>query len=880
MQRIRATGMLWVQTLLALVSTTMLPSTWTLPSATAADPDTTANHAANPMPSYTGSANLRTDASLVAVDFVTPQLGLACGDHGAIWRTMDSGNTWSLVESGVSCRLEDILWLTASRAVIVGGSYDPMTRISRAVVLRSDDGGETWHRGEDGELPKLLRLKRSEDGAIIAEGDWSHSLLTNQIESRNAGRTWDGGIAREHDNSPKSTESLARIQQWVRVTGVPVVMRDACPLADESYCAVGDHGVIQRTDDGGKNWRVVQGGDRRTCILMVSKDPTTVAWPMIGSESLQNRHRTALLLHDGGVHDHTIGVPRQVMAMLGGSAVDRFATVADHDATSKDNAEKKREAFAAAANAWMKIHRPLVLVIDEQLDTFCKEVLLQSASTAGVSRVVHYSYGSTGTVTLHRDALLAGAGMLASDLQLDAMHLIAPEQAISRSISVKSVYDLGTGKRRGDTLTSALSVHTGHRLQSPAPAASRRRLQMAQARLAQSRRVDEFLSQSMKPERFRTALRGIFEQTANEDRLRVAWSVLGKVQAKRVSRRIHQATLDEIAETFADHSVSGWAQLRSGAMQSSREWSLLGLSSADIRQSGEAFAGGGTSAAAPVSPFQIPPSGVAQASNVVPLLVPDRTPEYSINEDSATESETEAAEVDLNWEFHPLVLLSRDAARRRGDEATLQPAEGMSSDLARLAEVPVTPWSRLMFTRSHEVSVRRAQEPPHLDGLLDDPCWQTALRRAGNPTELRLAYDDSYLYAAIEIPAEQFGEDTADRSGTIRDHDLRDVDRVRIRFDSDRDLITSMQLQVSAAGRTHDAIDANPAWQPTWYVATKCLEDRVVIELALSRHDVADLPIPVGEIWFTSVELVPAGSVAGDPVIPHPEDWKRIVFQP
>ena len=181
---------------------------------------------------------------------------------------------------------------------------------------------------------------------------------------------------------------------------------------------------------------------------------------------------------------------------------------------------------------------------------------------------------------------------------------------------------------------------------------------------------------------------------------------------------------------------------------------------------------------------------------------------------------------------------------------------------------------------SQAIIVRRAMKPPRLDGVLDDPCWQTALTRAGHGSQFRLAYDDEYLYFAIGFDAAEFGEDTSRPDGTIRDHDLRGVDRVRLRLDTDRDLITSMQLQVSDAGRTHDAIDGNSDWQPTWYVDTNRAGGQVTFEIALSRYDIADLPIPAGEVWFASVELLPAGASALNPVIPNPAAWKRIVFQP
>jgi len=186
----------------------------------------------------------------------------------------------------------------------------------------------------------------------------------------------------------------------------------------------------------------------------------------------------------------------------------------------------------------------------------------------------------------------------------------------------------------------------------------------------------------------------------------------------------------------------------------------------------------------------------------------------------------------------------------------------------------------LVHGDNRAIMVRRTAHPPRLDGILDEPCWQSALPHAGRSADLRMAYDEEYLYVAIRWDADQIGEDTSDSGGVTRDQDLTAVDRLRLSLDSDRDLITSMQLQVSDSGRTHDAIDNNAHWQPSWYVDTRRSDRDVIVELALSRHDVAELPIPPGEVWYASIERIPAGTSTPHSIVPDPSKWKRIIFQP
>ncbi len=813
---------------------------------------------------YTHSAARRGDASLLSVAFVDAELGLACGDHGAILRTTDAGLSWTLVESGVDCRLEDVLWLTPRSALIVGGCYDPITRVSRGLLLRTDDGGASWQRGRDHELSNLHRLQRDRDGSLVAIGDWSDSLLTNRLQSSNAGRSWDGATAVAETGQVQP--DLRWLQQWVRTTGQSVVIRDACRVNSETICAVGDHGAIQRSSDNGRTWQTVRGDDRRTCVLVLAQNPSTVAWSLIGNEALENQNRTSLLLIETGSDPVSLGVTRQVVSTFGGGAADSMDVAIPGMAVSSDESS-----LVAAVSGWLSVHRPLVLAIDSNVSRDLRDALLPVATQLGVARVVHYSVGGTGNITLHRDALLARSGVLASDMQLDAMHWIAPHRADASSISIHFDYDLATSSRRGDSLTSGLNVHPGHRLDAPAPLASRRRLQVAQARMQQMRRVDQLVSSHRSADRFRQSFAGILDQAAKEDQFRFAWAVWLEAMSLNADRSIQIAVLEEIAERFSDQTSGKWAAMKAESLQHSREWSRLRLPRA------EAAATSIAAPAVPVSPFQVstPASGVTQASAVGPLLVPDQQPNRTI-----TPKPVDASEVDLNWEFHPWVLLAREAARRRGDQGDLQLADATSADLNRLAELSNGPWSHLVRPGGSAIPVRRAAAPPRLDGVLDDSCWESALQQAGRTSWSRFAYDDDYLYVAMGWDAVAFGDDVAGRGGAVRDHDLRDVDRLRLRLDTDRDLNTSFQLEVSAAGRTRDTIDGNPAWQPTWYVDTRRSGSQVVVELALSRHDVADLPIPVGEIWHASIDLLPAGTDTPLPVIPNPTAWNQIIFQP
>ncbi len=402
------------------------------------------------------------------------------------------------------------------------------------------------------------------------------------------------------------------------------------------------------------------------------------------------------------------------------------------------------------------------------------------------------------------------------------MHWIDPFRTEPQSVQLKSLYDAAAGGRRGESLLSGLTLPDGYQLAAPAPIASRHKLQIAQARMNQADRISALIDRSRTVEQFSDSLGRALDLTSKEDQFRLAWSIVVATAQPKASLRVvafHDAALQQFARRFRSTSAGRWAALRREVITNSVEWGRLrsllseSLAAVDRVPVAESVA---------VSPFQVASSGVRQVSGVSPVVVPK--PE-SI--DLNRPAEDEQAEVDICWEFHPLVLFAREAARQRNDEGLLQVSGEESSNLKRLADSD-HPWSRLVsIGGSHTIIAQQAIEPPRLDGVMDDECWQTSTSSLdASPdasTGVRLAYDEDYVYLAIECPSHKIGPDTLADQATVgsRDQDLSQVDRMTCWIDLDRDLMSTMQLQISEAGRVHDAIDGQAAWQPTWYPAVR-----------------------------------------------------------
>jgi len=115
--------------------------------------------------------------------------------------------------------------------------------------------------------------------------------------------------------------------------------------------------------------------------------------------------------------------------------------------------------------------------------------------------------------------------------------------------------------------------------------------------------------------------------------------------------------------------------------------------------------------------------------------------------------------------------------------------------------------------RAHRII--RTGAPPRIDGLLDDGCWETALRferfhplnemdtRAVPPTVAMMTYDEDYLYIAYRC-----GEPLMDKLATLETRHDGKVwmdDSVEIFLNPSGDRVHYFQIVVNAAGVMRDA---------------------------------------------------------------------------
>jgi photosystem II stability/assembly factor-like uncharacterized protein/tetratricopeptide (TPR) repeat protein len=190
---------------------------------------------------------------------------------------------------------------------------------------------------------------------------------------------------------------------------------------------------------------------------------------------------------------------------------------------------------------------------------------------------------------------------------------------------------------------------------------------------------------------------------------------------------------------------------------------------------------------------------------------------------------------------------------------------------------------------------RFTETRPFLDGKLDDPCWQAApalklTNAAGDtlgecPTEVRLAYDQEYLYIAARC-GHAGGRSVTPVKGRSHDMDLSKHDRLSIVLDLDRDYSTYFHLQIDERGCTAEDCWGDKSWDPRWYVAVNHEEKAWTVEAAIPLSALTGDGVSPGRAWcFNAVRVLPGQGVQAFSLpaeVPEeamrPEGWGLLLF--
>jgi hypothetical protein len=162
----------------------------------------------------------------------------------------------------------------------------------------------------------------------------------------------------------------------------------------------------------------------------------------------------------------------------------------------------------------------------------------------------------------------------------------------------------------------------------------------------------------------------------------------------------------------------------------------------------------------------------------------------------------------------------------------------------------------------------RTSAKPYLDGRLEDEAWKDAeqivLTSSQHdddawPAAAMLAYDDEYLYLAVQCrkaPDAAYPTSTEPRA---RDTDLSLRDRIDLCLDIDRDYSTFYQLSVDHRGWTGEQCLGSPQWNPLWYVASAVSDEDWAVEAAIPWDELtAETPRP-NDTWALGLQRIIPG---------------------
>ncbi len=229
--------------------------------------------------------NAVTDGDLIAVYFTSSDRGWVAGDDGFLTSTIDGGRSWTKVELGTKETINEIYfrndkngYLVAGRKVfitsdggnswsetllvkhgvirngtpeflsirfsdrrrgmVVGSVLNRQGNVIDSLVMRTEDGGETWQRVAVPSRYELFHLDFDGSSRVWVVGDRGVILA-----STDGGSTW-------FKQESQTERALYNIDFRDRNIGF----------------AVGGGGTILRTENGGDSWELVRTGFPATFI--------------------------------------------------------------------------------------------------------------------------------------------------------------------------------------------------------------------------------------------------------------------------------------------------------------------------------------------------------------------------------------------------------------------------------------------------------------------------------------------------------------------------------------------------------------------------------------------------------------------------------------
>ena len=130
------------------------------------------------------------DAPIRNIKFIGKNHGVAVGDHGVVWQTLDGGKTWDRMKSGTKASLRGLHFVDEITGWTVGRKELPSGLGSVGIVMMTSDGGLTWTEQNTTQLPGLNVVQFFSETHGIAAGDGTAECPSGFFATADAGKTW------------------------------------------------------------------------------------------------------------------------------------------------------------------------------------------------------------------------------------------------------------------------------------------------------------------------------------------------------------------------------------------------------------------------------------------------------------------------------------------------------------------------------------------------------------------------------------------------------------------------------------------------------------------------------------------------------------------
>lgn len=232
--------------------------------------------------------NLSTLGSLY---FVDPQRGFGAGGN-VVARTMDGGESWSTQTLDIQQSIQSIKFINGQKGYL-SGFYLLQTATSielNAVIMGTEDGGETWRQQYFKDLDLLIGIEAVNDSVAYAVGT-TLNMTTGTIR----------GLVLKTNNGGQSWEALP-----FKYSGI---FYSTCFSDENTGWLVGESATIYHTIDGGATWERQRSGISNGLYMNVDfidnqhgwacgLDGTVIATSDGGVTWMQQNTNTYAMLYD------------------------------------------------------------------------------------------------------------------------------------------------------------------------------------------------------------------------------------------------------------------------------------------------------------------------------------------------------------------------------------------------------------------------------------------------------------------------------------------------------------------------------------------------------------------------------------------------------